>query len=158
MNRTDNKGYNVAKVKGYMTVEAAFIIPWVIFLFVFIIYASFFLYDGCAVFQDSYALAVRAANKQLDNSSLEKYLYDNAAKQYGNKYIAVRGITREFQVSDKEVMVKAYADVRYSAGKGEVLPDISNWKIKAELKASRENPAEFIRTCRAVTELSGGGR
>ena len=28
----------MADVKGYMTVEASFIIPWVIFIFIFIIY------------------------------------------------------------------------------------------------------------------------
>lgn len=42
--------------KGYMTLEASFLITWTLFLFVLIIYLSFYSYDKCVLFQDAYTV------------------------------------------------------------------------------------------------------
>ena len=47
--------------KGYMSVEASFIITWTVFLFVFLIYLSFYSYDKCVLFQDAYAVCFRGS-------------------------------------------------------------------------------------------------
>ncbi len=148
----------MADVKGYMTVEASFIIPWVIFIFIFIIYSAYFLYDRCVIFQDSYAYAVRAANKQMSGTDVERYMNDNAAAQYGNKYIAVSGIKESFKVSEKEIAIEAAGQPKCQFIPNAVLPDIRGWKASADVKASRENPTQFMRICRGAAELTKGKR
>ena len=48
------------KWKGYFTVEASFILPIVLFLYLMIILAALFLYCRSAISQDQFLLAMRA--------------------------------------------------------------------------------------------------
>lgn len=49
-----------AILKGYMTIEASLIIPFVLCIFVFLIFAAFFLYNKCILNQDAYIKCFRA--------------------------------------------------------------------------------------------------
>lgn len=49
------------KFKGYLTVEASFVIPMVLFLYVLIITAALFLYSKCVISQDGFLLCMRAS-------------------------------------------------------------------------------------------------
>lgn len=51
-----NKNWN-----GYMTVEASFLMPMVLFLYLLIILCGFFLYNRCIISQDNYLLAFRGS-------------------------------------------------------------------------------------------------
>lgn len=48
------------KWKGYFTVEASFILPLVLFLYLMIILSALFLYCRCAISQDNFLLGMRA--------------------------------------------------------------------------------------------------
>lgn len=73
------------KVRGYMTVEASFVITWTIFLFVFLIYLSFYSYDKCVLFQDAYAVCFRGSiQKQEDR--VVSYINAHMQEQFGRKY------------------------------------------------------------------------
>ena len=48
------------KCKGYFTVEASFIMPIVLVLYLLIILSALFLYCRCAISQDNFLLAMRA--------------------------------------------------------------------------------------------------
>ncbi|MDE7404565.1 MAG: hypothetical protein K2M81_05600 [Lachnospiraceae bacterium] len=48
------------KCKGYFTVEASFIMPIVLVLYMLIILSALFLYCRCAISQDNFLLAMRA--------------------------------------------------------------------------------------------------
>jgi hypothetical protein len=148
----------VAELKGYMTVEASFIIPWVVFLFVFIIYSSYLMYDRCVLFQDSYAYSMRAADKQLTQADTLKYMEDNAQAQYGNKYMVSKTIRKKFTVTDKEVRTAAEGAVVCPAGPQVSLPGLHRWRYSAEARASRENPTRLLRIYRGCSGLITGGR
>ena len=47
------------KWKGYFTVEASFILPLVLFLYLLIILAALFLYCRCMISQDNFLLGMR---------------------------------------------------------------------------------------------------
>lgn len=141
------------KIKGYMTVEATFIIPSVIFLFVFIIYSSFYLYDRCVIFQDSYAYALRAAGKQTSDEEVIAFLNDNTDEQYGEKYISSGKLEHEYDVSDNEVDVTAKGSVYCGFAPGAILPDISRWDYHAKAEASRITPVETVRRARMIKTL-----
>lgn len=49
------------KCKGSFTVEASFIMPMVLILYLLIILSALFLYCRCAISQDNFLLAMRAA-------------------------------------------------------------------------------------------------
>lgn len=49
------------KWKGYFTIEAAFIMPFILFLYLMIILAALFLYCRCAISQDNFLLGMRAS-------------------------------------------------------------------------------------------------
>lgn len=56
------------KVNGYMTVEASFVMPVVLFLYLLVILLAFFLYNRCVISQDLYLLALRGS-RFTDRSS-----------------------------------------------------------------------------------------
>lgn len=49
------------KVNGYLTVEASFVVPFVLFLYLLVILLAFFLYNRCVISQDLYLLALRGS-------------------------------------------------------------------------------------------------
>ncbi len=74
--------------KGYMTLEASFLITWTLFLFVLLIYLSFYSYDKCVLFQDAYTICFRGS-VQKDERKVVPYISANMQKQFGKKYFGV---------------------------------------------------------------------
>ena len=48
-------------LKGYLTVEASFVMPLVIFLYLLIILCGFLLYNRCIISQNDYLVAFRGS-------------------------------------------------------------------------------------------------
>jgi hypothetical protein len=48
-------------MKGYLTIEASLIIPFVLCTYVFLMFTSFFLYNKCVLNQDTYIKCFRAS-------------------------------------------------------------------------------------------------
>ena len=71
-----------------MTLEASFLITWTLFLFVLLIYLSFYSYDKCVLFQDAYTICFRGSI-QKDEGQVAPYISANMQKQFGKKYFGV---------------------------------------------------------------------
>ena len=56
------------RIKGYMTVEAAFVMPMVLCVFVMLIYTSFYLYDRCVFKQDDFILCFRESIRKEEGA------------------------------------------------------------------------------------------
>ena len=122
-------------MRGYMTVEAGFVIPWVIFLFVFLIYASFYLYDKCVLFQDAYTVCFRGSiQKEADGPSV--YINAHMKEQFGEKYFGTDGVRTSFKREGQEVIVSG------------TLAEEHGWRIQTEARAHIMNPTKLIRRCR----------
>lgn len=82
------------KYNGYFTIEASFILPVVLFLYLLIILSALFLYCRCAISQDNFLLGMRAGrftwgedyygevlygSKQEDSWSAENYVQERLA-------------------------------------------------------------------------------
>ncbi|MBD5547661.1 MAG: hypothetical protein HDQ97_09715 [Lachnospiraceae bacterium] len=63
------------KCKGYFTVEASFIMPIVLILYLLIILSALFLYCRCAISQDNFLLAMRAAEFTEGNENYGEVIY-----------------------------------------------------------------------------------
>ncbi|MBP3737274.1 MAG: hypothetical protein J6I56_09680 [Lachnospiraceae bacterium] len=72
--------------KAYMTVEASFVIPFVLFLFAGLIRLAFFQYDRCAYDQDAYIACFRESLRKEDGAGAAE-LGKRAQEQFGGKYL-----------------------------------------------------------------------
>lgn len=61
--------------KGYFTVEAAFIMPIILFLYLIIILTALFLYCRCAISQDNFLLGIRAAGFSYGEDNYGEVIY-----------------------------------------------------------------------------------
>jgi len=68
------------KLKGYFTVEASFIMPLVLFLYLLIILATLFLYCRCVISQDNFLLGMRAGNFTWGEEQYGEVIYGEAEK------------------------------------------------------------------------------
>lgn len=63
------------KWKGYFTVEASFIMPVVLFLYLMIILAALFLYCRSAISQDNFLLSMRAGRFSRGDEGYGEVIY-----------------------------------------------------------------------------------
>ena len=109
-----------------MTVEAAFLITWTMFVFVLLIYLSFYSYDKCVLFQDAYTVCFKGSI-QKDESQIVTYITAHMQEQFGKKYFGV--------------------------GKVVGTVDKNGHTIRTKAKAQIINPAKVIRKCRWVGNM-----
>lgn len=68
------------KLKGYFTVEASFIMPLVLFLYLLIILATLFLYCRCVISQDNFLLGMRAGSFTQGRENYGEVIYGEDEK------------------------------------------------------------------------------
>lgn len=139
-------------VNGYMTIEATFITWWTFFLCILIIYISFFMYDKCILFQDTYAIGFRASNLSVSENEREAYIQNYWSQQIGQKYFAVDGIRKSVENSRKLCVKSALCVVHPFSTVDPTLPGRGMSAI-VEVQVSKLNPTKFIRECRKVQSV-----
>lgn len=139
-------------VKGYMTLEACFIMPWVIFMFVFLIYASFYAYDKCVLFQDAYTLCLRGSI-QKEESGAVNYINTHMNGQFGKKYFGTDKVQGSAEQHGQEVKVYAQCSVQVPFNQFLTMVKVGGWQIQTEGKAWEINPTKLLRKCRMVENL-----
>ncbi|MBQ6806942.1 MAG: hypothetical protein IJO97_05880 [Lachnospiraceae bacterium] len=141
------------KVSAYMTLETSFLVTWVIFLMIFLIYLSFYLYDRCVLFQDAYAICFRGSiQKEVSPSD---YINSHMEEQFGKKYFGVGNVDARVEQSRTEVQVYAKCDVKVPFYHFLTLADRKEWSMQTEAKAQIINPTKMIRACRMAGNVIG---
>lgn len=135
-----------------MTIEAAFIIPWVIFLFVFLIYTCFYFYDKCVLFQDSYTICFRASIRKEENG-ISDYVNSHMEQQFGKKYFGVGKVEANMQQSAREVNIYAACSVKVPFTHFLTMTQEEGWSIQTQAKAQIINPTKIIRKCRMAENV-----
>lgn len=138
--------------KGYMSVEASFIITWTIFIYVFLFYLSFYSYDKCVLFQDAYAVCFRGSiQKQEDR--VVPYISAHIQEQFGRKYFGVGKVYGTVDRDGHTTSVIGECQVKVPIRQFFTLHDKSGWKIRTQAKAQIINPTKIIRKCRWVGNM-----
>lgn len=134
------------KWKGYMTVEAAYVMPIVIFLYALIIMSGFYLYDRCVISQDNYLLAFRGSRFTFAGEAYGEVIYgDREQEGFREKYIESRiQYKKEFyplyKMEGKTVETEGNKIIVSTGGfKG---------MLKMTKKADKLNPMDIIRETR----------
>lgn len=138
---------------AYFTVEAAMVMPIVIFTIVMLVYLLFFQYNRCLMEQDMGALALKGCSIQEDDKeALMQTLGYYANKTDKDKYVMWNMNDAEIKLeTDKiEVLQKGGLIFPFSGFMKEV---DTRWDTVAVYKNQRINPVDFIRM---YSKLTGG--
>lgn len=135
--------------KGYMTLEASFLLTWTMFLFVLLIYLSFYSYDKCVLFQDAYTVCFKGSI-QKDEDRVVPYINANLQKQFGKKYFGVGRVTGTVDKDGNTTRVTGECQVKVPIRQFLTMQGEAGWKISTCAKAQIANPTKIIRKCRFV--------
>lgn len=130
-----------------MTLEASFIITWAVFLFVLLIYLSFYSYDKCVLFQDSYTVCFRGSI-QKDEGQVVPYIDAHMQKQFGKKYFGVGKVTGTVDRDGNTTSVTGECQVKVPVRQFFTMYDRAGWKIQTRARAQIMNPTKMIRKSR----------
>ena len=138
-----------------MTVEAAFVVPVVIFVFAALIYFTNYLYTRCVLAQDSYVLAFRAASNTNEAYGNDPggYVMNKSAVVAEKKYYGSNKPFFSAIVRGKEVEVLGKTTVRHSAINNVFRSLRSGWDLDVSQKAKRRDYTEHIRTIKRVKDI-----
>lgn len=147
------------RMNGYFTVEASLVIPLTVFLFGFIFYLTFYLYDRCVASQDTYLLAFRGSIcHDRDLGEIQNYVTEKGKEQFGKKYLGLTNFTSSVQADAFRVTVEVKGTVKASLVKPFLLLD--RWSFRAVKSADRISPVKCVRRIRMIKKLgdrkSGG--
>lgn len=78
------------EIKGYFTIEAVYLIPMILLLYVLIIVGGFYMYDRCVISQDCYLLAFRAGQFTDSAENYGKIIYADMTEEFDESYIRDR--------------------------------------------------------------------
>jgi hypothetical protein len=137
---------------GYMSVEASFIVTWTVFIFVFLIYLSFYSYDKCVLFQDAYAVCFRGSIQKKEDEVVS-YINAHIQEQFGKKYFGVGEVTGSVDKSGHTTSVTGECQVKVPIRQAFTMYDKEGWTIRTQAKAQIVNPTNVIRKCRWVDGL-----
>ena len=121
-------------VKGYMTIEASFIVSWTVFLFVLLIYLSFYSYDKCVLFQDAYAVCFRGSIQKKENQVVP-YISSHMQEQFGRKYFGVGQVQGSVDRNGNTTSVVGECQVKVPIKQIFTMHDKAGWKISTRARA-----------------------
>ena len=135
--------------RGYMTVEASFIVTWTIFLFVLLIYLSFYSYDKCVLFQDAYAVCFRGSIQKKEEQVVP-YINAHMEEKFGNKYFGVGQVHGTVDKNGNTTSVTGECQVKVPVRQMFTMDDKAGWLISTQARSQIINPSKVIRRCRWV--------
>ena len=132
---------------GYMTAEAAFLLPAASILILLLVFLCSYLYQSCYMVQTAYIAAFRAcreeaASESAVNEALDELL-DGQALSFGTEQ-------REIRVNLLGISVELKRDTPMPKIGGKDMKIIASWWIP------KRNPAAYIRGLRTGKEMIDG--
>lgn len=138
------------RYNGYMTLEAAFIVPWVVFMLVWLIYLGYFEYDRCLLFQDDYTLATQTATRICTNDEQQNWLNGHMNTQLGHKYMGGSHVEISGKVESSRIKVESRTRVAHPLSFHAGFIPTGNWNISDVVNADNYSFTQRLRTYRTV--------
>ena len=139
---------------AYMTVEASFIVPLAVMIFLLLLYWGFFCYDKSVSVQCSYLAALRASNEwELTTSELKQMALEelDTLTEQMILFVKMDERTADANLLNIETEVSGNMDILFSALRGD---DMTNWLIDSKKSAYRLKPSSYIRKYHLVGEIT----
>lgn len=136
-------------IEGYFSLEAALVLPMVLWVILFIVYLLFFQYNRCLMEQDMGILALRGALIQAENNTHRvEELKKTAEEMDYKKYIAWETEGCHISSGQGKVSVQQRGQI--------MVPFRWNneeqawWSTTVSYENKLISPVTFIRTCRRL--------
>ena len=139
-------------LSGYMTVEAALLMPMVWFSLFFVMFAGFFLYDRCIAEQDSKIIVMRASEERETDEAKVMEKGDLAGKK---KLLFSNGVQKELYISDEKAKIKISGGVNTVLNGLVKEGGLGMFAYSSEYEAEKNDPVGFIRRCRRREKYAG---
>lgn len=142
---------------GYMTVEAALILPIVLCIYTLLIYTGYYLYNRCVATQDAYVLCYRESIHK--DQSLWSYpdgsiVRKEEAEQVGSKYLALKSKSTEVATDRSAIRYSGEGSVTPPLFGGNVIMPQDIWTFRYGMSARHTDPPLNIRKARRVYDLA----
>ncbi len=137
---------------AYFTVEASFLIPMVLVIFVLLIYLSFYLYDRCLIAQDAYILCFRSSILKEESDKPQAVLAGKQ-RQYGSKYFAVKNSTSNATKNGKWIEMSGAIEIAPPVFQRHFLMPADRWQIHYQAKAMETDPVKGFRRFRRIQAI-----
>lgn len=151
MCREEKRFARYKDVGAYFTVEAAIVLPMVMWIILLLVYMMFFQYNRCLMEMDMGALALKGCSLQAeDNAALMVVLEEKISEIDENKYIAWNSSEITVRLNRGKVEVTRAGWLLYPfAGVG--IEGIGNsWESEITYENKRLSPVSFVRLCRRI--------
>lgn len=134
--------------QGSATIEAALLLPFLIFLIWHILYLAFFLYDQSTILQGSYCTALRTERHygtEEEKESIAEKKYEQAVRKKLVEAVASYTINLTDTVTvETEVDMRTPANGFFQG----------SWHGGQKQSADKWEPVEFIRNCRRASDIA----
>lgn len=143
-------------LKGYMTVEAALLMPMVWFSMFFMIFAGFFLYDRCIAEQDCKIIVMRVSEeRESDEARVIRKVMEKGDLAGKKKLLFSRAVEKEFYISDDKAKMRISGRVNTILNRLVKEENLGVFAYSAEYETERNNPVGFIRMYRRMEKYAG---
>jgi hypothetical protein len=105
------------KLKGSVTIEAAFLMPILLFIQLLCMYTSFYIYNSVVISQCGYLALLRVVNTGIDdNEEMAENIELELAQFFEHQLIAVDELEWDIEVSLLTVTLEIRADMLFPFG------------------------------------------
>lgn len=142
------KGTVLCKSKrGYLTVEASFLLPLTLGILFLVIYFSFYCFDRCASLQNAYLVSLRASNQwEAAPSAKEEYAKKEWEDLTNSLFIFLENKELQINADREKVELDFSGEIKNTLWKVFQLgPD--NFTFSESMEARTIYPAKYIRKC-----------
>lgn len=140
---------------AYFTVEASFLVPAVLVLFVLVIYLGFFLYDRCLYTQDAYIICFRESIRKNpdEGGSSKEHMLQEKTRQFGTKYFAVTNASCTAEEKNGSYFFSGNAEVIPAVFRNSAYMPADVFPLRFEGRARKNDPPEGIRYYVRIRDL-----
>lgn len=141
---------------GYMTVEAALIMPIVWFAIFFLIFAGFFQYDRCVAQQDCRVMVMRASDmREEDEATVLRKIVEKGELADRKKLLFSGSVQKDFRMSGNKVRMRIEGSVNTILNRLIKETDLRVFTYASEYETEKYDPVRFIRICRRIEKYAG---
>lgn len=136
------------EARGYLSIEASFLLPLITLVIWFLIMIGFFLYNASYLHQTAYVAAVRgAAMRREGRETVEQETEVQIKRLLEDKLVMIKSYDYQVKVNTSHVIVTIEAKIEYPIFSF-ISEKLGLWKMKAKGSAIRDNPVNLIRESR----------
>lgn len=142
---------------GYMTVEAALLMPIVWFAVFFLIFVGFFQYDRCIAQQDCGVIVMRASDlREKDEAKVLRTVLEKGELASGKKLLFSSSVHKDFHMSENKVRMQIDGSVNTILNRLVKETNLNAFAYTSEYETEKYDPVRFIRVCRRIEKYAGG--